>query len=465
MDDAVKKYFIFFIITSFFLLLPGKAWAILPANPNATLETRQLLNYFFSLPSKTENRVISGQHVGSSVDGTFPERYDTYITNVNATPKQTIGLIGADFSYCGSDNNSMLSKIKEHWNKGGLVTISWHITNPWSGDGVNCFVNCGSNNAYCSCVATPPYTNCGHNSDLNIGANGLAELYEPQYQNNLAYIRFHKDLDTKADYLLDLQNSNPSVSVLFRPFHEMNGTSWMWWTARENWTTQQFADHATKYKALWRHVFNYYKDKQINNVLWVFSPANYYLGIGKPDSYYPGDDVVDIVGLDYYYHPDYYGSWEDMFKNLTAADSDYAAIYQSFFSHPKPFAITEFGPGSGGFEPAKNSFDYAILIQQIKKYIPNTIYFLPWSGTYAIVNQYKASELLNDPWVANTGEINWKTSCSLKSQGDFNCDGKINESDLNTLLGKWMTSVNDLTGDNIVNESDLNKLLGNWKTS
>ncbi|MCJ7740632.1 hypothetical protein MUP32_04945 [Candidatus Microgenomates bacterium] len=56
--------------------------------------------------------------------------------------------------------------------------------------------------------------------------------------------------------------------------------------------------------------------------------------------------------------------------------------------------------------------------------------------------------------------------CSpLASSGDFNCDGKINESDLNSLLGKWMTSENDITGDGKVNESDLNKLLGNWKTN
>ncbi len=56
------------------------------------------------------------------------------------------------------------------------------------------------------------------------------------------------------------------------------------------------------------------------------------------------------------------------------------------------------------------------------------------------------------------------SSCPLVSSGDFNCDEKINESDLNTLLGKWMTNEKDITGDSIVNESDLNKLLGNWRT-
>ncbi len=56
-------------------------------------------------------------------------------------------------------------------------------------------------------------------------------------------------------------------------------------------------------------------------------------------------------------------------------------------------------------------------------------------------------------------------ACSYASSGDFNCDLKINESDLNALLGKWMTNEKDITGDAIVNESDLNKLLGNWKTN
>jgi len=55
-------------------------------------------------------------------------------------------------------------------------------------------------------------------------------------------------------------------------------------------------------------------------------------------------------------------------------------------------------------------------------------------------------------------------SCPFASSGDFNCDGKINESDLNTLLSSWLTNGKDITGDGIVNESDLNKLLGNWRT-
>jgi len=56
-------------------------------------------------------------------------------------------------------------------------------------------------------------------------------------------------------------------------------------------------------------------------------------------------------------------------------------------------------------------------------------------------------------------------TCSRASSGDFNCDNLINESDLNTLLSKWMTNEKDITGDGKVDESDLNKLLSNWKTN
>ena len=67
------------------------------------------------------------------------------------------------------------------------------------------------------------------------------------------------------------------------------------------------------------------------------------------------------------------------------------------------------------------------------------------------------------PAPANKTPTPTPPACFLASSGDFNCDNLINESDLNTLLGKWMTNEKDITGDSIVNESDLNKLLGNWK--
>lgn len=55
------------------------------------------------------------------------------------------------------------------------------------------------------------------------------------------------------------------------------------------------------------------------------------------------------------------------------------------------------------------------------------------------------------------------SSCPLAFLGDFNCDGFINESDLNALLISLLTGGKDITGDGKVNESDLNKLLENWK--
>jgi len=56
--------------------------------------------------------------------------------------------------------------------------------------------------------------------------------------------------------------------------------------------------------------------------------------------------------------------------------------------------------------------------------------------------------------------------CLRNSLGDFNCDQKIDEADLNTLLKAWgpYHSSPDLNGDNKIDQIDLDFLLENWRT-
>jgi hypothetical protein len=84
-----------------------------------------------------------------------------------------------------------------------------------------------------------------------------------------------------------LQDSG--VVVLWRPYHEMNG-GWFWWGGKTN-----FAD-------LWKIMYNRYTSHhKLNNLIWVWSPN---ISFGNPSmdviNYYPGDDYVDIIGLDGY---------------------------------------------------------------------------------------------------------------------------------------------------------------------
>lgn len=74
--------------------------------------------------------------------------------------------------------------------------------------------------------------------------------------------------------------------VLFRPFHEMNG-NWFWWGSTTI-TPQQ-------YVALFRFLVDKLRSNGVRNVIYTWSPDT-----RLATEYYPGDDYVDIVGIDAY---------------------------------------------------------------------------------------------------------------------------------------------------------------------
>ena len=94
--------------------------------------------------------------------------------------------------------------------------------------------------------------------------------------------RFMKsDLEKIVPYLQQLQQAN--IPVLWRPLHEAAG-KWFWWGNGS----------AASYVKLWRFMYDYFKAKGINNLIWVWTSE-------KADSdWYPGDDYVDIIGTDIY---------------------------------------------------------------------------------------------------------------------------------------------------------------------
>ena len=88
------------------------------------------------------------------------------------------------------------------------------------------------------------------------------------------------DLANLASYLKLMQDAG--IPVLWRPLHEAAG-GWFWW-----------GTDAEAFKALWKYMFNYLKAQGINNLIWVWTSQT------GDDSWYPGDNYVDIVGRDLY---------------------------------------------------------------------------------------------------------------------------------------------------------------------
>lgn len=132
--------------------------------------------------------------------------------------------------------------------------------------------------------------------------------------NSSEYALLLRDLDTIALELKKFADAN--IPVLWRPLHEADG-KWFWWGAKDPGPC----------KELWRLMFARYTGRfGLHNLIWVYTPAN-----PTHDEWYPGDDVVDIIGLDAY--P------KDPADTLTARWQE----LQTRYDGRKLLALTEFG--------------------------------------------------------------------------------------------------------------------------
>lgn len=154
-------------------------------------------------------------------------------------------------------------KFSYIYNKGGIITLEWHMDNLYGGDFY------WSNNPY---------------PDSNVVKSML-----PGGVNHNA---FKIQLDHIALFLRNLKgDKGESIPVIFRPWHEHNG-NWFWWGD----------PHCTvdEYKQLWQFTVNYLvDDKKVNNVLFAYSPDKF----NTKQAYmlrYPGDEYIDILGFDNY---------------------------------------------------------------------------------------------------------------------------------------------------------------------
>lgn len=199
-------------------------------------------------------------------------------------------------------------EIFNQYNRGGMISLSWHLDNPLSG---------GS-----SWVA---------DSLKTIETKTVSAVLEGGEKHE----QFLSWLDRVADFLNSLETPyGVKVPVLFRPWHEHTG-SWFWW-GQAHCTTDQ-------YKALWQLTVNRLKEKGVVNALYAYSPGTEPDGdVIKYLERYPGDDIIDVLGLDCYCNGE---------ANDTVAYANYASQLDKNLSmissiakqHNKAFALTETG--------------------------------------------------------------------------------------------------------------------------
>ncbi len=147
-----------------------------------------------------------------------------------------------------------------HYGRGGLVTFSWHPRNPLTG---------------------------GDTWDIS-SDKAVASVLEGGENHG----KFMDWLSKAADFLGSLKDSEGGlIPVIFRPWHENLG-SWFWWGGK--------LCTADEYKALYSMTHKYLtEEKGLTNLVWAYSPNS---GLTEESFYgrYPGDDIVDIIGVDHY---------------------------------------------------------------------------------------------------------------------------------------------------------------------
>ncbi len=379
------------LTTGILILCLTSAFSQQTADTLANQKTKCILQYLSSLSTLPDNKVISGQWMNNrGLPETAFTEFDTAITAIYNQTSKWVGIIGTDYNrqhtspyYTKIENMYEANKpLINYFNQNGLVAVMATFRNPW-------------------------------NDTFQGDTTNSSNLLDIVTLGHPANIHFKKQLDSIAKGFSQLQDSN--VTVLFRPFHEMNGF-WFWWGSKSS-TLPVASDFIT----LWQYVFNYFTiTKNLHNILWYYTPSIRESIISNPAFkteifYYPGNDYVDVIGLDAY--------------NDTLDIPNYSTLV----AMGKPIGLSEFGPKKTTVQNNPFVYDYTILINQIKNKYPALCHWLSWnhfySGTnwifYSLATQNNTTALLNDTWVVNRDEIDY-SACLTVSINEINNSNSIN---------------------------------------
>lgn len=197
----------------------------------------------------------SGRSDIKEVTGAYPAVYGWDIGNLELTGATNLDNVNFQ---------DMKKLIRDSYERGGVITISWHMNNPVTG---------------------------GNAWSVEHG-NAVAEILP----GGMYHDKYKYWLTLFADFTSDLvafpgTEQEHLIPIVFRPFHEHNA-DWFWW-GKGHCSEAEFIE-------LWQYTTSYLiNEKGVHNLLWAISPSE----VNTADEYlerYPGDGYVDIMGLNDY---------------------------------------------------------------------------------------------------------------------------------------------------------------------
>jgi len=232
----------------------------------ATEETTAL---YRNLHKLSEKHILFGhQHATEYGHGWYSDNDRSDVKSVTGSHP---AVIGVDFSGLSGRPDSMIEKekislrknIAATYNRGGVTTISWHFNNPISAGGF-----------YWKDSVSLPVVKC------IIPGGAAHEKFKAILHNIGSFVKTIKGADGKP------------VPMIFRPWHEFDG-DWFWW-GKSHCTTEEFT-------SLWKFTVSYLRDSMdVHNLVYAFSPDCKFSNEAQYLERYPGNEWVDMVGVDNY---------------------------------------------------------------------------------------------------------------------------------------------------------------------
>ena len=312
---------------------------------NASTETVAL---FYNLRNLGKSKTLIGQQ----------DAFNSFYQNSGSSDiKKTTGndpsILGSDFMFItDKDNpnnnwyvqqeNKIIQDTKDAYAKGMINTFCWHLREPY-------------------------------NEKSFYSADMTSEQRTDAFKSLLPGGKFNdwykKKLEKVASVVSNLKDTNgKQIPIIFRPFHEFDG-NWFWWGA--NYCT------AEEYISVYRFTVNYLRDtKNVHNILFAFSPDNSYTTSSSYLSRYPGDDYVDVLGMDNYGDFDNKGT-----SGASLANSKLKLISDLAISKNKIAALTETGYRVTSTTPAINNWFSTYLYDAITNNNLQIAYVMFWSNT------------------------------------------------------------------------------------
>ena len=264
---------IFFMKTSYLLALVAAfstcsihAQIKGPIDSFATKETKALYKNLYKLSEK--HTLFGHQHATEYGHGWSGDANRSDVKSVTGSHP---AVIGVDFSELSGRSENEIKKTAEllkkniidTYNRGGITTVAWHFSNPVSGGGFY------------------------WKDSVSLPAVGYIIPGGKEHE------KYKKILDRIAELAKNLKTKDGVlVPVIFRPYHEFDG-DWFWW-GKPYCTTNEF-------KSLWKFTVSYLRDTAgVHNFIYAFSPDNKFNNETEFLERYPGNEWVDMLGMDNY---------------------------------------------------------------------------------------------------------------------------------------------------------------------